>query len=147
MAQEPHIFEVGEAKDEYLQVINRLMEQLTTSGQKIDSDRLRRIVESDASRLFLLNVGGTIAGMLTLGIYHTPTGCKVWVEDLVVDREFRNRHLGRMMVDKAIEAARQYAPCTLMLTSRPARVAANALYQSAGLAHKTTNVYKIDITR
>lgn len=32
-----------------------------------------------------------------------------------------------------------------MLTSRPARVAANILYQSVGFEQKTTNVYKLKV--
>ena len=49
------------------------------------------------------------------------------------------------MIEKAIDFVRQTGNTTLMLTSRPSRVAANALYQSAGFERKETNVYKMKI--
>lgn len=41
--------------------------------------------------------------------------------------------------------ARRMSPATLMLTSRPSRAAANALYLAAGFEPKQTNVYKIEL--
>ncbi len=45
----------------------------------------------------------------------------------------------------AMGYARRMSPATLMLTSRPSRAAANALYLAAGFEPKETNVYKIEL--
>ena len=66
-------------------------------------------------------------------------------EDVVVDADCRGRKYGKLMIEKAIDFVRQTGNTTLMLTSRPSRVAANALYQSAGFERKETNVYKMKV--
>jgi ribosomal protein S18 acetylase RimI-like enzyme len=83
--------------------------------------------------------------MLTLGEYLAPTGRKMWIEDVVVDTAARGLSIGRAMVEHAIGYARGLGNGALMLTSRPSRVAANALYRSCDFEQRETNVYKMDI--
>ena len=83
--------------------------------------------------------------MLTVGVYLSPTGSKAWIEDVVVDDMFRGRGLGRKLVTHAIDYCKSQNINTLMLTSNPKRVAANALYQSLGFERKETNVYKMNL--
>lgn len=63
----------------------------------------------------------------------------------MVDESMRGRSLGRMLLDHTIGHARRMSPVTLMLTSRPSREAANAMYRAAGFEPKQTNVYKIEL--
>lgn len=83
--------------------------------------------------------------MTTLAVYRTPSGTKAWIEDVVVDGSMRGKSLGRALLDHAMGYARRMSPATLMLTSRPSRAAANALYLAAGFESKQTNVYKIEL--
>lgn len=124
--------------------INRLLGQLSEGARMSDED-LQRIARDPASHLFLLRADGAVAGMLTLAVYRTPTGLKAWIEDVVVDNAMRGRSLGRLLIDHTIGYARSLAPVTLMLTSRPSRTAANALYRAAGFEPKQTNVYKMNL--
>ena len=103
------------------------------------------ILQSDKphSHLFLLFHGGSIVGMLTVGIYLSPTGSKAWIEDVVVEEASRGLGLGRMLVAHAIDFCRQQQVDTLMLTSNPKRIAANTLYRSLGFEQKETNVYRM----
>lgn len=140
--QDIEIYEANTPGDVCLEAINRLIRQLSPSSAPLTQDGLLRIVGSAASRLFVATVGGQAAGMCTLATYESPTGRKAWIEDVVVDAAFRGAGIGRRLVAKATDEARRQAPCTLMLTSRPTRVAANALYKSEGFEPKTTNVYR-----
>lgn len=142
---EPIIFEATEAKAEYLESINMLLPQLSQSAQPMTIEALNTIITSPDTYLLLLQQDGKIVGMCTLAVYYAPTGSKAWIEDVVIDNNMRGKKLGRLLIEHAIASARRYSPCTLMLTSRPARVAANALYQSAGFEQKTTNVYKLKV--
>ena len=81
--------------------------------------------------------------MVTLCIYQSPTGRKAWIEDVVVDQNYRGKGYGKVMIEKVIEQCRNRGNVTLMLTSRPSRVAANQLYKSLGFETKETNVYKM----
>ena len=121
-----------------------MLAQLTAREYPFGEQELRAIVEDSASQLFIMRDDERIMGMLTLGHYTSPTGRKVWVEDVVVSTEYRGEGLGRKLINHAIEYCREnLSPCTLMLTSNPARVAANELYRTSGFEPKQTNVYKM----
>ena len=139
------IFEVKEACGSFVESVNRLLAQLSSSGVSITLEQLQAQVSCEASHLFLARCDGNIVAMLTLGEYLAPTGRKMWIEDVVVDAAARGRSFGRAMVEYAIEYARGVGSGVLMLTSRPSRIAANALYRSCDFEQKETNVYKMEI--
>lgn len=144
MKKEYQIFEVTEAKEEYARAIEKLLPQLTSSQHTFTTANLQHLINSKETHLFLLQTEETIAGMLTLCHTYSPTGSKMWIEDVVVDSSHRGRSLGRALVQHAIKYVRDNHPdATLMLTSRPSRIAANALYRSAGFVPKETNVYSM----
>ena len=121
-----------------------MLAQLTAREYPFGEQELRAIIEDSASQLFIMRDNEHIMGMLTLGHYTSPTGRKVWVEDVVVSADYRGKGLGRRLINHAIEYCREnLSPCTLMLTSNPARVAANELYRTSGFEPKQTNVYKM----
>ena len=139
------IFELKEACTCYVEPVNRLLAQLSSSGACIDAGWLQALVECEASHLFLAKYNGEVVAMLTLGEYLAPTGRKMWIEDVVVDTAARGLSIGRAMVEYAIGYARGLGSGALMLTSRPSRIAANALYRSCDFEQKETNVYKMNI--
>ena len=102
---------------------------------------LKEILESDTVELYLLKHEEKVIGMFTLAFYVTPTGRKCMLEDVVVDGDYRGRSLGKLIMQKVMDIVSGKGGTTLMLTSKPARVAANRLYQSSGLSLKETNVY------
>ena len=142
---ELNVFELNTANETYLARLNVLLCQLSSSPRCLSLAALEAIVHSPNSHLFVVEADGVVAGMLTLGDYLTPTGRKMWIEDVVVDTAMRGRSLGRILVEYAIGYARKNGPLSLMLTSRPSRVAANELYRSCGFVFKETNNYRMDI--
>ena len=127
--------------------IQRLLGQLTSQPVPFTDDELRAICQSKNSHLMVMYADTEPVGMVTIGHYLAPTGCKAWIEDVVIDSSMRGQGLGRLLVSHAIDYAQTLAPCTLMLTSRPSRIEANALYRSAGFEQRETNVYKIEIKK
>lgn len=146
MSENISIYELLETDDKYVEAVNRLLGQLSSTPRRFSMASLEAIVNSENSHLLLAEVDGKIAGMLTLSHYLAPTGLKMWIEDVVVDEAMRGRSLGRRLVERAVEYARTLGPGTLMLTSRPSREAANALYRSCGFSFKETNNYTMKIT-
>ena len=107
---------------------------------------LRAAVESPATHLFAAVDEGRIVGCASLCVFASPTGLKASVEDVVVSSAMRGRHLGRALMEHILSFARtELAPVEIHLTSRPHRVAANALYLSLGFSRKETNVYILKI--
>lgn len=129
---------------EMADVIGGLLSQLTSSPTGFTAARLQEIVDSNNTHLYTACDGDRVVGMLSLCDYLAPTGRKMWIEDVVVDSSVRGKGVGRLLIDYAIAEARRMGG-VLMLTSRPSRVAANALYQSSGFERKETNMYKMDL--
>lgn len=125
------------------EAISLLLKQLSSQEFIFTERELAVLINDPSSSLFLLFAEDKIAGMLTLGTYLSPTGRKAWIEDVVVDSIYRGKGYGKMLVEHAIGYARTLSPCTLMLTSNPARIAANELYRASGFEPKITNVYKM----
>lgn len=84
-----------------------------------------------------------IIGTATLGIIHCISGLRGHIEDVVVDSAWRNKGIGKLLLQKAIiTATEQLKVRTLDLTSRPDRVSANGLYKKMGFVQRDTNVYR-----
>jgi ribosomal protein S18 acetylase RimI-like enzyme len=83
--------------------------------------------------------------MFTLATCRIPSGLKIWIEDVVVDEAHRGEGLGRKMMLHAIEYCKTLGAKTIELTSRPARIEANRLYQKLGFIQYETNVYKYQL--
>ena len=139
------IYELKSADVAYVEPINRLLAQLSSSPRTFTVEALEAIVQSGNSHLLLAEVDGVVAGMLTLCDYLAPTGRKMWIEDVVVDEAMRGRSIGRMLVEHAIAFANGFGKGTLMLTSRPSRIVANTLYRSCGFEPKETNMYRMPL--
>ena len=131
----------------HYEAVCRLLRQLTTRCIAFPVEDYQRLLESPCSKLFLLLCEGNVMGMLTVGMYASPTGTKAWIEDVVVDESLRGSGLGRRLVNRAIDYCREEGIDTVYLTSNPKRVAANALYQSVGFVRKETNMYKMDLKK
>ena len=138
-----NIVEIKTYSAEYHEAIQRFLDQLTTNLMTLTEEMFRQLLASRNSHLFFLMKDEQIAGMLTVGIYHSPTGGKAWIEDVVVDESFRGQGLSKLLVAHAIEFTKSQGIPSLMLTSNPKRIAANRLYQAMGFGRKETNVYRM----
>ena len=112
------------------------------------------LVQKDSNcHLYAVLESERIIGCATLCVFHSPTGTKASIEDVVVSSAYRGQHLGKQLMECVLEQAKSYAPMDstgsptieLHLTSNPKRVAANKLYQSLGLQKKETNCYQMSI--
>lgn len=137
------IIEIQSYSTEYHEAMQRFLDQLTTNPMTLTEEMFRQLLASPNSHLFFLMKDEQTAGMLTVGIYHSPTGGKAWIEDVVVDETFRGQGLSKLLVAHAIEFTKSQGIPSLMLTSNPKRIAANKLYQAMGFGRKETNVYRM----
>ena len=137
------IIEIKTYSPEYHEAMQRFLNQLTTSPMVLTESMFQQLLASENSHLFFIMKDEQIAGMLTVGIYYSPTGGKAWIEDVVVDETFRGQGLSKQLVAHAIEFVKSQQILLLMLTSNPKRIAANKLYQAMGFERKETNVYRM----
>lgn len=128
--------------DELVEAMAALVPQLSSSSPPPTPAELAEIVDSPSSVLFVARINGRVVGALTLAFYRIPTGLKAWIEDVVVDESARGSGVGAALSTAAIEEARRRRAKHVSLTSRPAREAANRLYQRLGFDYYDTNVYR-----
>ncbi len=127
---------------ELLDGLNRLLPQLSSSAPPLSMSEIEKIVDSDASTLFVASDEGLTVGMLTLVMFSIPTGLRAYIEDVVVDQGSRGSGIGEALIAAAVNEARERGARSIDLTSRPSREAANALYQKLGFERRDTNVYR-----
>jgi ribosomal protein S18 acetylase RimI-like enzyme len=120
-----------------------LLPQLSPDAALLTREYFKDILKSDGTHLFLAELDDKqIAGMLTIGAYSTPTGIKVWIEDVVVNEPYRGKGIGKELMLFAISYSKSLRAKDVRLTSRPARIAANELYSKLGFRRYETNFYK-----
>lgn len=138
------IIEITRYTPKVKEAVERFLRQLVTDEIDITESFLAELVRSHNSHLFCAaDESDNYVGMLTLGVYLSPTGSKAWIEDVVVDRSQRGKGIGALLTRHAIDFAKEKNVQVLMLTSNPSRVAANALYQKMGFVRKETNMYRM----
>ncbi len=91
---------------------------------------------ADESACFLVAVDyarqGHIVGIARLMVKRDQELRYGEIHDVVVDTAYRHHGIGRALVEKLIALARLFHLGMVELTSKPARVAANQLYQKLG---------------
>jgi ribosomal protein S18 acetylase RimI-like enzyme len=120
-----------------------LLPQLSPDSDELTRSYFKSILASENVHFFIAEIENSqIAGMLTIGTYKTPTGIKVWIEDVVVDGSHRGKGIGKELMLFAIDYSRSLGAKDVKLTSRPARVEANELYKKLGFKKYETNFYR-----
>ena len=92
--------------------------------------------------VYVIRDEGRIVATGTLCIKHTLEFTIADIESVVVSSKCRGRGYGKELMTAMIEAAKKVNVHHIQLTSNPARVAANRLYQDLGFERYETNCYK-----
>lgn len=124
--------------------LKQLMSELS-DRVNLTQTGLMLVLKDSNSHLYVIFDRERIIGCATLCVFHSPTGTKASIEDVVVSSAYRGQYLGKKLMVYVLEQAKAYAPIELHLTSNPMRVAANKLYQSLGFQKKDTNCYQMSI--
>ena len=93
--------------------------------------------------VYVIRDEGHIVATGTLCIKHTLEFTIADVESVVVSSKCRGRGYGKELMMAMVEAAKKMNVHHLQLTSNPARVTANRLYQDLGFERYETNCYKL----
>jgi ribosomal protein S18 acetylase RimI-like enzyme len=143
-----YIETVSEVTGELLDALDHLIPQLSAHKKVPTWGELTALINSESSTLFIARYSdekNTIVGMLTLVIYHVPTGIRSIIEDVVVDQAMRRQGIAEALMGRAIQTAREAGAGGVSLTSNSERAAANQLYQSIGFKRRETNAYSYDL--
>jgi ribosomal protein S18 acetylase RimI-like enzyme len=112
---------------------------------------LRARLDINESTIFAAMDGDAATGFVQLYPHLSSVrACRDWtLNDLFVEPEYRNRGIGRALVDKALDFSREQGATFLQLETAPDNYAAQALYEQIGFIKQPAPgqyiSYKIDI--
>jgi ribosomal protein S18 acetylase RimI-like enzyme len=127
---------------EFVEALHRMIPQLAPGSPLPSLAQLQAVVGCPTNILLAARVNDRTVGTLTLTMLITPTGTTGWIADVVVDNEVRGKGIGEKLVRDAISRAAALGARYVDLSSRPAREAANRLYQRIGFEKRETNYYR-----
>jgi len=133
---------------EELADVNHLIQQLNPALPPLDRDQWASLIAAPATYIALAQEvnSGLILGMGTLASYGVASGRKGWIEDVVVEGDWRGKGVGRAIIEELLTEARRRGLAAVYLTSHPQREAANHLYRALGFAQRATNCYRHDLS-
>ena len=121
--------------------LDALMHEL--SATSFCNEELLNDALNDANvHVYVIRDEGHIVATGTLCIKHMLEFTIADIESVVVSSKCRGRGYGKELMTAMIEAAEKMNVHHIQLTSNPARVAANRLYQELGFERYETNCYK-----
>ena len=130
---------------------DRDADDLRTLAGELDGNATfdRKAVERELScgriRLYALRKRHRIVACATAVSFATPTGLHCRIEDVVVGHRERGNGLGREIMENMLHELKKDGVGSVELTSRPSRIAANAMYRSLGFQIRNTNVYELSL--
>lgn len=132
----------SEATAELLDAFRRLIPQLTKNPPPLSLNEITALVKSTSSNLLIARADdASIVGVLSLTVYHVPTGIRSIIEDVIVDESVRGQGVGESLMRYALDLAKEAGAAHVTLTSNPMRAAANRLYLKMGFIKRETNAY------
>ena len=133
--------ELSSYTPEELADLDALMHEL--SATSFCNELLLSNALDDANvHVYVIRDEGHIVATATLCVKHTLEFTVGDVESVVVSSRCRGLGYGKALMMALIEVAKKLNVHHIQLTSNPARVAANRLYQEMGFVRYETNCYK-----
>ena len=125
-----------------LAVLDALMHELSVTSF-CNEELLNNALNDVNVHVYVIRDEGHIMATGTLCIKHTLEFTIADIESVVVSSQYRGRGYGKELMTAMIEAAKKMNVHHIQLTSNPARVAANRLYQELGFERYETNCNKM----
>ena len=126
----------------------KLVEIFQQPSAKFDFDNFDTdvLIADENCNCIVIEKDGEVAGFASLITYRVPTkGLVARIEDVIVDENFRGQGLGRGVMEKLIEIAKEKNIVLIDLTSNPQRIAARKLYESLGFEVYDTGMFRLKL--
>src|SRR5882672_314218 len=130
---------------EIAEAVRNLASQIGKNYKTLTDDDLKEILNSSQSFLFISREVSTnqIAGMVMAIVYRIPYVKKAYLDDLIVDPQFRGKGIATALMKHAASFAKEKGAAYVDFTERPRRTESNNLYGKLGFDKRDTNVYRL----
>lgn len=125
--------------------VEHLLKDLLTQG--VDHEEFSRafemIINSDDRAIILVeDEDENIVGLAVVNIVQKLQHREARIDEVVVSSQSRGKGYGKILMQACDDWAFEQGAQVVEFTSRPSRIAANALYQKLGYSVRETNVYQ-----
>lgn len=123
--------------------ITKLYKQLNDTIRQLS---LNQLIESNKSLVFAIcKADNNVVGIALMVSYKVISGHKGMIEDVVVDQGYRGKGIGRKLMERLLEEARNRNLDEVLLFSGHHRTAAIKLYKSLGFQLKDSGLYRLNL--
>ena len=137
------LFRESDVNDSARQQVAALFRQLNPDREQLPLQEL--LQPGNPITMAFCRVGQTVVGIALMCTYKVISGHRGWIEDVVVDEKWRGQGIGRQLMEKLLEVARQKALSEVLLFSAPHRQAAIGLYTGLGFERRESGLYSFKI--
>ncbi len=121
--------------------VSELFEQLSPNKKQIE---LNKILESkNQITLAYCTENDKIIGIASMCNYRVISGNKGWIEDVVVDKNARGKGVGRKLIEKLLEIAKQKELSEVLLFTEDHRIPAINLYNKLDFQQKESRIFTL----
>jgi|SRR5581483_6711575 len=128
-----------------LEDLNKLLLQLSSSGFQMDKRHIKAVLKNKRTYVICLYDGQRVIGTATLVDFYQIRNHKGYIENVVIDEQYRGRGLGKKLIGYMIELAKELKLDKIELKSEPRRTVANILYREMGFTLREVNYYDLDL--
>lgn len=123
--------------------ITELFKQL---NENIKQCPLHQILQEDNHVIFAVcSIENQIVGIALLATYKVISGHRGMVEDVVVDKAYRGKGIGRKLMERLLEETKHKHLDSVLLFSGHHREAAINLYKSLGFTLRESGLYNLKL--
>ncbi|WP_271782863.1 GNAT family N-acetyltransferase [Aquimarina algiphila] len=125
--------------------IQKLFRQLSPNKVQIPIKDL--LSETNDSLIFACyTLNKKIVGIASLCSYKVISGHKGWIEDVVVDLDYRGQGIGEKLIQKLISTGKEKGLTEIYLFTENEKKAAIRLYLKLGFKQRNSKLYNLKLT-
>ncbi|WP_042722130.1 GNAT family N-acetyltransferase [Flavobacterium sp. B17] len=118
-----------------------LFKQLSPNKKQL---KLNEILIDNNQVIFLgCFVDNRIVGISSMAIYKVISGSKGWIEDVIVDENYRGMGIGMQLIEKLLSISNEQQLSEVLLFTEEHRTSAISLYKKLGFSKKESNIYTL----
>jgi ribosomal protein S18 acetylase RimI-like enzyme len=124
-------------------LISNLFKQL--GGEKEQTNLKEVLEEENRITLAFCEDNNEVIGIASMCTYKVISGKKGWIEDVVVDEQYRGQGIGRKLMEKLLEEGKKKGLTEILLFTEDHRIPAIKLYSDLGFQLKESRIYTLKI--
>ncbi|SEM32180.1 phosphinothricin acetyltransferase [Chryseobacterium taichungense] len=121
--------------------VYELFKQLSPDKKQLKLDEI--LMENNPVTLLGCFIEDRIVGIASMAIYKVISGKKGWIEDVIVDENYRGIGIGMRLIEKLMAISSEQQLSEVLLFTEEHRTSAISLYEKLGFSRKESNIYTL----